>query len=222
MVVEVVILLALLGVGLWAAKPGWFPGASRRAKTSTQATAKLEAATTSRDAYASASVVKIGEANTAAPESLAKSFISREVPVALSLLPPPDPMALIEAERRRAAIMEGRLIEASLLYEKASKRAEQLQAERDRALRAREAADEALIVAAAEQHAKQVQLLGLGAAALILGCGFIYLKFTGITPTALGVAVADIRKGTDPTVALDTVLSRFQQRKVNRESRLAP
>ena len=218
--VEVVLVLAVLG-GAWAAFPQIFPGASKRAKSSTTATARLEEATTNRDSTAAASVVKIGEANGQAPESPSKAFIAREVPVALSLLPAPDPMALIEAERRRAAVMEGRLAESNALYEKASKRAEELQRERDKALAERQAADLALEKAAAAEHARTVQAFAIGIVAILLLAAFLYVKFTGISPSSIGTAFADMAKGTDPTVAFDTVLNSAQQRRINRAKRLA-
>lgn len=206
-VVEIVLVLALLGGVAWAAFPGVFSGASRRAKASTNATANLETATTNRDATAAASVVKIGEANGLAPESPSKAFIRQEVPVALSLLPQPDAMALIEAERRKAAVMEGRADEARRLYEGASKRAAELQAERDHALAARQAADLALEQAAAADHAKSVQLLGAAIVAVLALAGWIYVKLFSIGPHTVGEALADIKSGADPVAAFSSALA---------------
>ena len=95
------VIAAVTGVA-WIAKPSLFPGSSRRAAVSTQTTANLVTAETHRDATAAASVVKIQEANAAAPESPAKSFISQETALTLTNLPAPDAAALLEAERRRA------------------------------------------------------------------------------------------------------------------------
>src|SRR4051812_34278985 len=108
----VLIVLAIIAAGAFVAKPALFPGDSARAADSSKATAKLEQVTEAQGASAAASVAKIGQANSAAPASPSRDFIAREVPVALSRLPPPDPAGLIEAERRRAAVMEGRADEA--------------------------------------------------------------------------------------------------------------
>ena len=115
--VEVIVALALLAGVAWFAKPSLFPGQSKRAAASTQATAAVEATTNAQGASAAASVAKIGEANAAAPASPARDFIGREVPMALSRLPAPDPQALLEAEKRRVDVMQGRLYEARRLYE---------------------------------------------------------------------------------------------------------
>ena len=219
--VEVVVVLAALSGIAWAVKPSLFPGHAKRAAQSTQATANLVAATDAQGASAAASVAKIGEANAAAPESPSRSFIAAEVPLTLSLLPAPDPKAALEAERRRAAVMEGRLDEARRLYETAAAKADRLQAERDEALAARQAADLALEKAAAAEHARTLQMLGIGALALLLGAGWLYAKVYGITPATAGQIAADIRAGVSPIAAFDTHLAPRLHKAVNRAARLA-
>lgn len=214
--------IVVLGAGgLWVAKPSIFGGASKRAANSTAATAQLERAVTAQGAAAAASVVKMGEANAQAPESPARSFIGQEVPLTLSRLPPPDPKALLEAERRRAAVMEGRLDEARRLYESAAKQSERLQRERDEALAARRAADLALEKSAAAEHARTVQALGVGLVALLACAAFAYVKIYSITPAAIGRIAADVRSGIAPLTALDTHLAPRLHARVRRAAQLA-
>lgn len=204
---EIVVVVALFGVVAWIVKPSMFPGASKRAAQSTTATAKVEQTATAQGATAAASVAKIGEANATAPESPAKDFIAREVPVALASLPAPDPLALLAAEKRRAAVMEGRLDEARALYESAVKTAAKLQHERDNALAERRAVDLRLETSAAAEHAARVQAIIAGAVALLALAAWIYAKVYGVTPATLGLIAADIRAGVAPIHALDVHLA---------------
>ncbi len=219
--VEVVVVLAVIGAVAWLVKPSAFPGASKRAANSTAATERVESATIAQGAAVAASVVKIGEANSEAPASPSKSFIAREVPVALALLPAPDSQALIEAERRKVAVMEGRLEEARKLYESAAKSAEKLQNERDAAVAARRNADSALEKAAAAEHARTIQAIGAGFVALIFLALFVYAKAYGISTASAGRIAADIRAGVAPLVALDTHLSPRLHARVSRAAKLA-
>lgn len=165
--VEVAIALAVLGALGWFTLPKIFHGATRRAENSAKATAALEDATRAQGASAAASVQKIGEAAAMAEPSPAIDFIRQETPVALAKLPAPDPQSLLEAERRRTAVMEGRFELAKSLYVGAYERAEKLQSERDKALEARRQADAALLEAAAAERARTLQGMAAGAAALI-------------------------------------------------------
>lgn len=218
---EVIIVLAALGLITWVVKPSIFPGAAKRAQQSTEATAAVEAATTAQGASAAASVTKIGEAAATSPASPAKDFIVREVPVALSRLPAPNPQALIEAERRRAAIMEGRLDEARRLYEAAAKQSATLQRERDEALAARRAVDLQLEQAAAAEHARTTQLLGAGIIAALAVAGWIYTKVYSIGPETIGRVAADVRAGINPIAALNTHLAPRLHARVRRAAKLA-
>lgn len=218
----VIVAVALLGVGgLWVAKPALFGGASKRAANSTAATVALEQAVNAQGAAAAASVTKIAEANAQAPESPARAFIGQEAPVALSRLPAPDPKALLEAERRRAAVMEGRLDEARRLYETAATQSAKLQRERDEALAARRAADLALEQAAAAEHARTVQAMGAGLLALLAAAAFIYVKVYSITPEAIGRVAADVRAGIPAGQALDTHLAPRLHARVRTAAKLA-
>jgi len=171
------VILALGGLAWGGIKSGWFSGQSKRAKTSTETTAELVAAKDKQAAVAAASVTKIGEANAVAPDSPSKTVIGREVPVALASLPAPDIDALMQAESRKRAVLEGRLVEADRLYGDAMKRADEYQNEAQRALAAKRASDLALEQAAAEARGAE-----------LVNSGSVCAKFvpdTGSNPPAL-------------------------------------
>ena len=217
----VLIVIALIGGGVWLAKPKFLHGDSRRAADSKATTSALVATASAQGAAAAASVAKIGEANAAAPASAAKEFIGREVPVALSRLPSPDPLELLEAEKRRAAVMEGRLDEARTRYEAAAKTSARLQTERDEALAAKHAADSALADAAAARLAAERQAALFIAACVLLALGLAYVKFFSITPASLGLAAAGIRAGEEPIAALSRVTAPWIHARVHRAAQLA-
>lgn len=215
-VIIVLVALSLLGLGTWMVKPSWFPGASKRAASSTAATAALVAATDAQGASAAAGVATIGKANAEAPASPSKDFITREVPAVLSKLPPPDPIALLEAEKRRSAVMEGRADEARRLYETEAKRSERLQAERDEALAARRDADLAMEKAAAAEHARTMQLMGALALLLVAGAVVVWIKRGSVGVQKLGKMAADIRAGENPLTVLDRYVDERLHAKVQR------
>ena len=220
-VLPVLLVIAAVTGVTWIVKPSLFPGASHRAAVSTETTANLVTAENKKDAFAAASVVKIQEANAAAPESPAKSFISQESALTLTNLPAPDATALLEAERRRAAVFAGQLEESRRLYAIAASNSEKLTRERDAALSARREADTALTVAAATEHASSVQKLGLLCAAVLALCLWVYGKIYGITPATLGTVVADIRSGVNPIQALDTNLAPWMHARVALAAKIA-
>jgi hypothetical protein len=218
--IEVLIVLAVIGAATFAIKPSLFPGASRRAAQSTQATAAVEAATTAQGATVAAGLTQIGTANTAAPSSPSRDFVSREVPYLLSMLPAPGAQALLEAEKRRVAVMEGRAEEARRLYESAAARAEQLQRERDAALAARHAADLALEQAAAAEHARTMQAAGAAVLALLFLAGWVWLKFHSVGIGHLGQLAADLKTpGVNPLAALDAIVDHRLHDKVKRAAK---
>lgn len=212
-----IILIAVLvsGLGLWIAKPKIIHGASKRAAASTKSTERLVTAVDKQGAEAAASVAKIGEANAVAPDSPSKEFIAREVPVAQSKLPAPDPAALIEAEKRRAAVMQGRAEEAEKLYATAMQRAATLEKERSAALVARREADLALEQSAAEQRGAERQRdIFILAGVLAVGL-YVYTKVTHLSPGAIASVVSDIRNGKDPVTAIDVVAGPLRQKLVS-------
>jgi hypothetical protein len=219
--VVVIYVLAAIGAGLFVLKPKLLDGDSRRAKASVEATAKVETAVNAQGAAAAASIAKIGEANAAAPDSPSKNFIAQEVPAALAKLPAPDPLALLEAEKRRAAVMEGRAEEAARLYGLEAQRSAALQKDLAAALAARHAADSALSEAAAarleaeRQRTLWIIVAGLGVAL------WLYARAFSITPASLGAIAADVRAGVPAIQAMDTHLAPWLHPSVNRAARLA-
>ena len=231
----VIVALAVLAGGLFALKPKWLHGESKRAAASQEATAKVEqtsaavdAAQQRKSAEAAASVVMIGRAATTLAPSPEKEFVIREVPVALANLPAPDPQALLEAERRRVAVMEGRIEEVSRLYGDAAKRAEQLSAEvatlraqRDHALEERRAVDQQLAAAAAVSLASERRQAVLAIVAIV-GLGlFAYAKLFGISPATLGRIAAEVRGGANPIAAMDEHLAPWLHARVRKAAALA-
>jgi hypothetical protein len=166
--IEVAAGIAVVGLLGWLLLPKVFHGASRRANQSTQATAELLEAQRAQGASAAASVAKA---------SPVRDFIAQEVPVALSQLPAPDPKALIEAERRKVAVLEGRLEEARDLYSSAALRAERLQKDLAEAVEARQRADLALEQAAAAERARTIQAGAAVLLAVLIGAAWLWLKF---------------------------------------------
>jgi hypothetical protein len=204
-------------IGLFVIKPKATHGESRRAAESTETTAALVAATTKQGAEAAASVVKIGEANAQLPGSALSTYIAKEVGVALAKLPPPDPLALLEAEKRKVAVLEGKQEVIASLYNEALHRADTLERERSKALAAKQEADLRLEQKAAEHlgmERQRNQILVIAAIAVGL---YLYVKFTHFTPSAIAGAIADIRKGTypDPVTAIDIKASILQQKIVS-------
>ena len=216
--------LAALGFVAW---PKFFHGDTKRAEKSAEATLAVNTTTDAlveverlRAATAAASVVKIGEANTESPDSPSKNFVAREVPVALANLPAPDPHALLAAEKRKVAVMEGRVAESAALYRAALGRAEQLVSERDEARHALDLArieraqvdSELAEVAAARRAAEQQKRLFIIFAAVAAGL-WLWAKLTHFSPWQQAKAVADLRSGTyaDPVDAIDVAASPLQQ-----------
>ncbi len=218
----IVVVLAASALGILAFKPKWLHGDSRRATTSKETTETLVDSQKKLSATAAASVAKIGEANQVAPESPSKNFIAREVPVALAVLEPPDPMALVEAERRKTAIMQGRLEEAQRLYGDQTKLADSLRRENAAALAAKRASDAELERVAAERLAADRTATRWIIVAVACIALYLYTKFTHLGPGAIAEAVSDMRKQgiTKGISALDGVTSRLQQKMVRLINRI--
>ncbi|MDF3056814.1 MAG: hypothetical protein K0R17_1029 [Rariglobus sp.] len=235
-----ILVMACVGGALvWLAKPRKLDGESRRADASLEATAALQAAhkaelaaADAKAATVAASVQQIGVAAAAAPANSATDYIGREVTWLSPLLPAPDARALLAAERRRIAVMEGRLDEAQRLYATADKeramllaRASQAEAARDVAQLARETADRKISEAAAANLAlerrSRLQWAGLTIAVVVLGGGWLYAKIYGIGPATLGNIAADIRAGMPGIQAIDTHLAPRLHRSVQRAAKLA-
>jgi hypothetical protein len=203
----IVVAVAVIGAAaLWIFKPRGLDGDSRRADAAAQANADVNAAAQAQAATAAASVAKIGQATADLPgDSPAEDFIGREATVALSLLPSPDPKALLEAERRRVAIMEGRVEEARKLYAQSLKESERLLQERNEALSKQRASEERLAQVAAERLGAARQRNAVLALAGVLIVLLIAAKFYMVSPSRLGKMVADLRAG-EP---IETVFDRY-------------
>lgn len=214
---EVVAVVAILGAVGWFGLPKLFHGATRRADNSAKATQKLEQATVAQGSSAAASVVKIAEANAAAPDSPAKTYIAQEAPVALSKLPAPDPQELIEAERRRAAVFEGKYELARKLFTEAMDRATELQRELDQAKDARARADQALASAAAAERARTLQAGGAALVCLILAGLWIWSRMNGFSLAKIAEIRASVFSGKETLEqAIDRLASVRQQDAIRR------
>ncbi len=212
----IVVVLAGIGLGLMAFKPKWLHGDSKRAAESAATTEALLASQKKLSATAAASVAMIGQANATAPESREKEFVSREVPVALSLLEAPDPVALLAAERRKNAVLEGKVQVIEQLYGDQAKTNEALRHENVIAIAAKRASDTELAQVAAERLGAEKTATRWMIVAGVCVLLYLYVKFTHIGPGAIAEAVSDMRKqgATAGITALDGVTSRLQQKMV--------
>ncbi len=167
--------------------PGTFDRRTREAEQSQDASAQVEQAVAkavqaeqAKGAVVAASNVQIGIAAGQLPDSPQRTFIVRESAWVSPLLPPPDPAALLAAERRRVAIMEGKVELADRLYRDAAKdnaallaRAAKAEARAEAAFSARREADTALVESAAYARGKDA-VIGLLAAVAVL-CVVLWL-----------------------------------------------
>lgn len=217
----VVVILAVAAGGTWLFKPALFPGESKRAADSAKTTERLISATDRQGATVAASLVKIAEANAETTPTPQKSFIAQESALALTLLPPANATALIEAERRKTAVLEGQVQEARRLYELAAKTAAQLQHERDDAISAKRSADDALQLAAAAHHAQTVQLVGVIAFAIVAIGLWLWAKWHGVGPAVLGRLKHDLQSGMDLHHAFDAAIPQRLYGKVAKHRKLA-
>lgn len=212
----VVAVLAIAGLGVAAFKPKWLHGDTRRAETSASTTEALLASQKKLSSTAAASVTMIGEANTAAPDSPVKNYIAREVPVALSLLEAPDPVALLAAAERKNAVLQGKVEAIERLYGDQARTSEALRRDYTVAIAAKRASDTELAQVAAERlGAEKTATRWMIVAGVCVGL-YLWVKLTHIGPGAMAEAVADMRKqgATEGITALDGVTSRIQQKMV--------
>ncbi len=219
--IPILVILTAISAGVLVFKPKFIDGESRRASASTAATAKVEQTTQAQGAAAAAGIAEIGIANSDAPDSLSKQFIGHEVPSVLSKLPAPDPIALLEAEKRRSAVMEGRIAEISSLYEKEAKKSALLQKDVASAKTERKEVDIKLEQTAALHLGEARQKNILIAVSVVLGALYVYSRIYRVSPTTIGNALADIRAGVNPVNALDTHLAPWLHPRVKKASQLA-
>lgn len=210
--IEILAVVAILGLGASWALPKWFNGDAKRAKQAAATTAELVASKDAQSAQAAASVTKIIEANGTAPESWQKEFIGLEGPVALSFLQKPDPMALARAEARRRAVAEGERDEARRLYALEAVKAADADRRTTVALVAKGKVDDELARVAAERvGAEQTRNIVIVIAVLV-GAGWLWTKFTHLSPSAVAELRNDLAAVSPHALgALDIVTSRLQQ-----------
>lgn len=182
------IVLAGVVVGWVAPKPKFLDSRTRDAKASVEASAEVErrvseavAAEQAKGAQVAASVQQIGVAAGQLPDSPQKTFIVREGVWLSPLLPPADPAALLAAERRRVAIMEGKVELADKLYAKAAAdnaallaRAAKAEAKLVAAMSERREVDTQLAESAAYQRGQQQVIGVLSAIVVLIAAGWIY------------------------------------------------
>lgn len=217
----VLVVLAVGALGAWLFKPKALHGDSKRAAASTEATAKLEAAqvakdavVTQRSAEAASSVVVMDGVVSSLPETPEKSFLKKEGQVVLSKLPAPDPLALLEAEKRKVAELTGRVEESRRLYGQALTHSQELAskleaktAEAEKAKAERQAIDLKLEQVAAERLGAERLANQLKFAVAIIVLVLLYVKFTHLSPGALAEAVRDGGQLSN----IDSVTTRLQQ-----------
>ena len=170
--------------------PSVFDKRTKQAEQSADASAQVEQAVAravqaeqAKGAVVAASVQQIGVAAGQLPDSPQKTFIARESAWVAPLLPPPDPEALLKSERRRVAILEGKLELADKLYADAAKenaallaRAVKAEARLARELSDRREVDTALAESAAYARGKDAVIGLLAAVAVLAGCLWLYAR----------------------------------------------
>lgn len=206
-VVEVIAVVALIGLAVAWFKPSL---AKSNAKEVDKVTNKVEEVQSSVDGKVSASVNQIGVANEMAPDSPSKNFIRKEVQLVTPLLPAPNLTELLEAEKRRLAVMEGRYAEADKLYREENKENKKLLAERE-VVKAELAALKVELYeqAAVAEFFKKASIVGSVILALLLGA-YIWLRINSgkvfgglrefVTYTKDEKVLGDLREALDSTV----------------------
>ena len=125
------------------------PAAIAGVRTNTEAAMRAQL---QQAANAAAMVEAAQSANTNQPASPFTDFVNNELGLAKKNLPPPDPVAALDAEKRRTATLAGRFEEAALLYRQASQDAETLRKEVE-TLRGRATASQFALEQAEAAHA---------------------------------------------------------------------
>ena len=128
------------------------PGAIASVRTNNEAAWRADQ---QRAANAAASVLAVRDAGTNQLASPFTDFVNQELGVAARNLPSPDPLAALDAEKRRLAVFAGRLDEVTRLYSQAQGEATRLASEAMEAKARADAAQSALMRAESE-HAAQL------------------------------------------------------------------
>ena len=206
---------ALLLVGLVALAAGIFmaPRVADASKDVEAAVAKAVEGEQRKGAVVAASVQQMGVAAGQLPDSPQKEFIVREGGFVSPLLPSPDPVALLAAERRRVAILEGKAELADQLYAKATKENAALLADNVKlkakladAMTERRDMDTQLAESAAYARGKDAIIAGLAALCLLVGGLWLYARLTGFGHVDIARMANRIREGWDPLKAIDATI----------------
>ena len=218
--VDIVIVLAVLGIAGWMGKAFWFSDDKKNAKLSAEATQQLLEAQEEQAASVAASVTSIGVANEEAPESPSKAFIAREVPEALAILPKPPESALKAAEQRRMAVMEGRLYEANKLYVELRDENTSLRLQRDRAVSQRIAVDNTLMDAAKERASDELRNIFIIGVVVLLAFGWFTRARQSVPLAILGQNLGQANRPKELVSQLDATLTPSQQKVVRKHAKL--
>jgi uncharacterized protein YxeA len=169
----VIAVIAVIGLAVMWFKPSV---AATNAKKVDEVTQKIEDSNQKVGQKVSASLNQIGVANSMAPESPSKNFISKEVALTTPLLPSPSMEELLQAEKRRVAVMEGHIEEANKLYFVSQKENAELIAENAKAKKdLTELKNDLYEQAGVAEFLKKVSII-LGVTVTLLGAGFIWFK----------------------------------------------
>ena len=225
------IVLGTLVIGFFIPKPKFLDSRSREADKSSEVSAEVEEAVrkaqkadNEKGEVVAASLNQIGVAAGQLPESPQATFIGREAAFVSPLLPAPSPMALLASERRRVALLEGKLELADKLYAEGSKdnaklleRAVKAEAKLDAAQVARRGVDSQLQESAAYARGQDAVigvLIGIVVLVVVL---WVFAKVNGFGPKTLGNMLADIRSGE----SAETVFDRYVPVRLQRDVRHA-
>ncbi len=230
----VMLILGLAGLGAYLFKPKKLDGESRRADKGKQTTEQVEtsvavavAAEQAKGAKAAAIITEVAKANLAEPSSPNREYIDKDLTLALDLLPKADLVALLAAEKRHAAFVEGKLDAVEKLYGSAytdnqalQKRAAIAETKADAAFNAKRESDNAISEAAAANLALSRRSAQQWFAIGILIVGFAIYRLHLVGPGALGKMAADIRGGGNALNALSNYTAPWLFARVQKAAKL--
>ena len=225
------IVLGTVVIGFFLPKPKFLDSRSREADKSSEVSSKVEEAVSKarkadseKGEVVAAGLVQIGVAAGQLPESPQATFIGREAAFMSPLLPAPSPTALLASERRRVALLEGKLELADKLYAQGTKengklleRAVKVEVKRDAAQVERRGVDSQLQESAAYARGKDA-IIGLLAGIVVLVVVlWLFAKLNGFGPKTLGNMLADLRGGD----SLESVFDRYVPVRLQKDVRHA-
>ena len=225
---SLILILVLVALGVFVAKPKFLDSRTKEADHSAEASKKVEgavaeaiAAEDAKGAAVAASLNQIGVAANQLPTTPQSIFISREVSFVSPLLPPPNPLKLLEAERRRSALLEGRLDEADRMYTagvasntKLLERATNAEAKAAVAFDTRRDMDKQLAESAALARGQQQMIAIISViAALAVGL-WLYVHFTSFGTADIARLVNRVNTGMNPIDAIDATIPDWMHSKI--------